>query len=139
MILWLCKWQLTFCVRAKTPVDSVAIVKEEKQVIKYINNMPSSQKMWLEKSIKQQAGCHHNFSAKYEIQYAHLVCSRVYQAFFSDLSNRLENETNYMQNVCSHAQCIILLSMSGFLYSTASFDIRHCDLGLYKWQLTNWV
>ena len=56
----------------------------------------------------------------------HILC--VYQALFSDLLNRLENETNYTQNVCSHAQCIGLLLMSGYLYSMASFDIWwYCD------------
>ena len=54
------------------------------------------------------------------------VWHSVQHCLFSDLSNRLENKTNYTQNVCSHAQCIILFSMSGFLYSTASFDIWNC-------------
>ena len=50
-----------------------------------------------------------------------------YQALFSDQLNRLENKTNYTLTVCCHAQCNILLSMYGILYSTVSFYIWHCD------------
>ena len=114
-----------FLSKIKSTSSQCCNCERREQVINNINNMHSSQIMCIEKSIKQQAGCYHSFSATYELTLfnMHILC--VYQALFSDLSNRLENKTNYTQNVCSNAQRIILLSLSGFLYSTASFDMWH--------------
>ena len=130
VMLGLCKWQLTSWVRVNAPVHSVAIVKGENKwsttsttcicfrkcafisenVIRKINQTTG----WLLSQF---------LSYIWTLFNMHILC--VYQALFSDLSNRLENKTNYTQNVRSHPQCIILLSLSGFLHSTASFDMWH--------------
>ena len=63
------------------------------------------------------------------------ICKQRYLAlFFSHLSNRLDqNKTKYTLIVCSHVQCIILLSLSCILYPFTYKTLW------YKWQLTGWV